>query len=148
MRKWIAMGAASVAVAAAPALLSATPAAAAQSTQTLTCDGQQLTIRANDDNSSDNGGWSTAQIVSGGGGHLTPTSFSGVVTDTTINQVIFQFSSTKGQGHANHNQESVTCTQVETGSLADFLEPGDTPPPGTSLTDQVSFTLTATAVRK
>src|SRR5438874_7019354 len=112
MRKWIGIGGLMISIAAAPALLSATPAQAAQSSQTITCDGQQVTIRTNDNNSSDNGGWSSVQILSGGSGHLTPTSFSGTATDTTVNQLLFQFSSAKGSGHANHNQQTVTCTQT------------------------------------
>ena len=57
------------------------------------------------------------------------------------------FAQAKGGGNANHNQPTVTCTQSETGVLGDFLNPGDTPPPGTSVSDPVTFTLTVTAVR-
>jgi hypothetical protein len=148
MRKWIGAGALMVGVAAAPLALTAVPANAAQSTQTITCQGQELTIRSNSNNSKQNGGWESVQILSGGSGHLTPTSFSGAATDTTVNQVIFQFSSTKGNGNANHNKQTVTCTQVEVGTLGDFLDPGEQPPPGTSVTDQVVFNFTATAVHK
>ena len=40
----------------------------------------------------------------------------------------------------------MTCTQSQTDSLGNMLEPGDELPPGASLTDQVTFTLTVTAV--
>jgi hypothetical protein len=128
--------------------LVAAPAVAEQSQDTVTCGGQELTIRANSDHSSDNGGWSSVQVVAGGSGHLTPVSFSGVLTDTTIDQVIFQFSQTKGGGHANHKQATVTCTEQFGGTLADFLEPGDELPPGTALTDDVTFDFTAVVVTK
>src|SRR5690242_9118980 len=109
MRRWLGIGGGVAALAMTPALFTATPALAAQSTQPITCDGQQLTIRTNNNNSSEHGGWSSVQILSGGSGHLTPTTFSGVATDTTVNQVLFQFSSTKGNGKANHNQQTVNC---------------------------------------
>ena len=45
-------------------LLIAAPAFAAQSLQGVTCDGHQLTIRTNDNRSSDNGGWPTETDLS------------------------------------------------------------------------------------
>jgi hypothetical protein len=122
------------------------PAYAAQSTLPLACDGQQLTVRVNTNHSSQNGGWGVGQVVAGGTGHLVPTSFSGTLFDEAIDQTLFSFEQAKGGGNANHNQPAVTCTESETGVLGDFLDPGDTPPPGTSLTDPVTFTLTVTAV--
>ena len=59
------------------------PAHAAQSTQTVSCGGQELTVRVNV-NKSPNGGWSAAQIVSGGTGHFVPTEFTGSLYDETI----------------------------------------------------------------
>jgi hypothetical protein len=124
------------------------PAHAAQSTIPVTCpNGEQLTVRVNTNHSSEHGGWGVGQIVAGGTGHLVPTAFSGSLVDNAINQTLFTFDQAKGGGNANHNQPTVTCTQSETGVLGDFLNPGDTPPPGTSLTDSVTFTLTVTAVR-
>ena len=124
------------------------PAHAAQSTIPITCDnGQQLTVRVNTNHSSEHGGWGVGQIVAGGTGHLVPTAFSGSLVDNAINQTLFTFAQAKGGGNANHNQPTVTCTQSETGVLGDFLNPGDTPPPGTSVSDPVTFTLTVTAVR-
>jgi hypothetical protein len=52
----------------------------------------------------------------------------------------------KGGGNANHNQPTLTCTGSQTGVLGDFLNPGETPPPGTSVSDPVTFTLTVIAV--
>ena len=123
------------------------PAHAAQSTMSLTCAGQQLTVRVNTNHSSEHGGWGVGQIVAGGTGHLVPTAFSGSLVDDAINQTLFTFAQAKGGGNANHNQPTVTCRQSETGVLGDFLNPGDTPPPGTAVSDPVTFTLTVIAVR-
>jgi hypothetical protein len=124
------------------------PAHAAQSTMPITCGGQQLTVRVNTNHSSEHGGWGVGQIVAGGTGHLVPTAFSGALVDNAINQTLFTFAQAKGGGNANHNQPTVTCTTSDdTGTLGDFLNPGDTLPPGTSLTDSVTFTLTVIAVR-
>ena len=124
------------------------PAHAAQSTMPLTCDGQQLTVRVNTNHSSEHGGWGVGQVVAGGTGHLVPTEISGSLFDNVIQQTLFTFDQAKGGGHANHNQPTVTCTTSDdTGTLGDFLNPGDTLPPGTSPTDSVTFTLTVIAVR-
>ena len=124
------------------------PAHAAQSTMPLTCAGQQLTVRVNTNHSSEHGGWGVGQIVAGGTGHLVPTAFSGSLVDNAINQTLFTFDQAKGGGNANHNQPTITCTTSDdTGTLGDFLNPGDTLPPGTSLTDSVTFNITVTAVR-
>lgn len=40
----------------------------------------------------------------------------------------------------------MTCTQSMTGSLADFLDPGDELPPGADPTDTIDVTFTVTAV--
>ncbi len=127
-------------------VLGAAPAGAAQSVQTLECDGHPLTVRTND-NSSENGGWGAAQIESGDG-HLIPVSFSFSAYDETTQQQLFSFTAPKGNGNANHNQQTITCTQTETGTLADLLEPGEQPPPGVSLDDVVTSTFTAEAVLK
>ena len=123
----------------------AAPANAAQSAMPITCDGQQLIVRANENNSSDMGGWDSVQIVSGGSGHLTPTVFNGALFDETVGQTIFQFSQTKGAGHGNHNLATVSCEVVTPGTLGDFLPTGETPPPGTATTDAVTFTIDVTA---
>ena len=123
------------------------PAHAAQSTMPLTCGGQQLTVRVNSNHSSANGGWGVGQVVAGGTGHLVTTEVNASLFDDAVHQTLFTFAQAKGGGNANHNQPTVTCTQSETGVLGDFLNPGDTPPPGTSVSDPVTFTLTVTAVR-
>jgi hypothetical protein len=124
------------------------PAHAAQSTIPVTCpNGEQLTVRVNTNHSSEHGGWGVGQVVAGGTGHLVPTEISGSLVDNVIHQTLFTFDQAKGGGHANHNQATVTCMASQTGVLGDFLNPGDTPPPGTSPTDSVTFTLTVIAVR-
>ena len=124
------------------------PAHAAQSTLPISCNnGEQLTVRVNTNNSSEHGGWGVGQIVAGGTGHLVPTAFSGSLVDNAINQTLFTFAQAKGGGNANHNQPTVTCMASQTGVLGDFLGPRDTPPPGTSVTDPVTFNITVIAVR-
>lgn len=143
-----AMAVAAVTIAAGAGLAGlAGPAHAAQTTMPLTCAGQPLTVRVNTNHSSEHGGWGVGQVVAGGTGHLVPTAFSGSLVDNAINQTLFTFAQAKGGGNANHNQQTITCTQSETGVLGDFLNPGDTPPPGTSVSDPVTFTLTVTAVQ-
>ncbi len=125
------------------------PAHAAQSTVPVACsNGEQLTVRVNTNHSSQNGGWGVGQVVADGTGHLVPTEISGSLVDNVIHQTLFTFDQAKGGGHANHNQPTVKCTTSDdTGTLGDFLNPGDTLPPGTSPTDPVTFTLTVIAVR-
>ena len=123
------------------------PAHAAQTTLPLTCDnGQQPTVRVNTNNSSEHGGWGVGQIVVGGTGHLVPTEISGSLVDHAIDQTLFTFAQAKGGGNANHNQPTITCTASQNGVLGDFLNPGETPPPGTSVSDPVTFTIDVTAV--
>jgi len=128
-------------------ITSGSAAAAAPSLQTLTCDGQQLTLRTTNNNSSEHGGWSAAQIVAGGTGHLVPIEFSGAAVDVTVGQTIFSFEQVKGNSAAA-GQQTITCTQTEVGTLADFVDPSQPLPPGTALTDEVSFTLTAIAFHR
>ena len=125
------------------------PAHAAQTTIPVACDnGEQLTVRVNTNHSSDHGGWGVGQVVVGGTGHLVPTEVNASLFDNVIHQTLFTFDQAKGGGNANHNQPTVTCTTSDdTGTLGDFLNPGDMLPPGTSLTDSVTFTLTVIAVR-
>jgi len=130
-------------------LLVASPlAGAAQSTQTIQCGGDTYTIRTNSNNSSQNGGWSAAQVVGQPGAHGIPVSFSGTAVDTTINnQTIFSFSQTKGNGNANQNQPVTTCTQSFSGTFDEVSE-GAPPPPGVSGTDDVTMTITIGVVIK
>ena len=124
----------------------ATPAHAAQFPLPLTCDEQKLTVRVPTSNSSPNGGWAVGQIIAGGTGHGVPTAFSGSLVDNAVHQTLFTFEQAKGGGMANHNQSSISCTTSETGVLGDYLEPGETPPPGTSVNDPVTFTVMVTVV--
>jgi hypothetical protein len=124
------------------------PAHAAQTTIPVACNnGEQLTVRVNTNHSSDHGGWGVGQVVVGGTGHLVPTEISGSLVDNAVDQTLFTFDQVKGGGNANHNQPTVTCTASQTGVLGDFLGPRDSPPPGTSVTDPVTFNLTVIAVR-
>ena len=127
-------------------LAAAAPASAAQSTMEFTCDGSTITLRTNDNRSSDMGGWAAAQVV--GDGTLIPTSFSFSAYDETTDAALFSFTSQKGRGNANKMQQTVDCTQTQTATLADLLEPGDELPPGAALTDTVTVTFDATAVPK
>lgn len=128
-------------------LVAPVAASAKQSTQDLSCDGMTVTIRSNNNNSSQNGGWGSVQIVSGSG-HLTPVSFSGNLYDVTTGQTLFQFTSDKGNGHPGSNQQLISCSQQQTGALGDVLQPGDQVPPGASLTDTVTMTFTALAYQR
>jgi hypothetical protein len=145
-----AIGVATLAGAASTMLIGMASAQAAQGglqEQSLTCtNGQQLTIVTNNSHSSDMGGWEAVKVVSGGWGHLIPTSFTFTAFDNTTNQLIFTGTQVKGGGHANGNRPTVTCNQSQTATLADLLQPGDEVPPGASLTDQATFTISATAV--
>ena len=124
----------------------AAPAHAAQSLLPLICDGQQFTVRVPNSNSSPHGGWGAGQIVVGGKGHGVPIASSGSVVDDAVGQTLFTFEQAKGGGKANHNQAAINCTASETGVLGDYLEPGETPPPGTSVNDPVTFTLMVSVV--
>src|SRR4051794_33568565 len=88
-----AMGFATLAGAAGTMLIGMSSAHAAQGglqEQTLTCsNGQEITILSNTNNSSDMGGWEAVKVVSGGSGHLIPTSFSFSAFDNTTDQLIF-----------------------------------------------------------
>src|SRR5262249_28845152 len=119
---------------------------AAQSKVVLTCGGQELTVRVPTSNSGPNGGWAVGQIVAGGTGHGVPTAFSGSLVDDAVDQTLFTFSQAKGGGKAHHNQSAIDCSASETGVLEDYLEPGQAPPPGTSVKDPVTFTLMLTVV--
>lgn len=129
-----------------------TAANAAQGTQPLACsDGSVLTVRVPDNHSSDMGGWSVGQVVDGGTGtgHLISVSFDFSAYDDTTKKSLFTGTQLKGGGNANHQQTAtVTCSSSDTGTLGDMLDPGENPPPETSASDTVTFTLTVTAIPK
>jgi hypothetical protein len=145
-----AIGAVTLAGAASAMLVGLPSAQAAQGglqEQSLMCgNGQHLVVLTNTNHSSDMGGWEAVKVVSGGSGHLIPTSFTFSAFDNTTNQLIFTGTQLKGGGHANRHQATVTCSDSQTATLADLLQPGDQVPPGASLTDSVTFTVSATAV--
>lgn len=114
----------------------------------ITCNGQQLLVRTNDNNSSNHGGWGAAIVVDGGSGHLIPTSFSGTLFDQTTGTTLFTFAQSKGNGNGNNNQQALSCTSVQQDTLGNFAGPGEQLPPGTSPTDMVTFTINVTAVPK
>jgi len=122
------------------------PALAAQQLQPLECDGHQITVRVNQDNSSDHGGWSAGVVIDGGSGVLVPTSFSGSAYDETAGQEIFSFQQFKGNGNGNHNQQTISCSDTTVGTLGSMLDPGEELPPGMSVDDVVDFTINVTAV--
>jgi hypothetical protein len=127
-------------------LVAAPHAVAATSTQQITCDGTVYTIRTNNNNSSQNGGWSVGQVVGQQPGlHGIPVSFAGEAIDTTTNTTLFQFSQVKGGGNANQNQQVTTCTQTLTGTVSQLFGP---PPPGVNGADNAVFNLTIGVVIK
>lgn len=144
----IAPGVAAFAVVAAGSVLAAPAASAAQGEQSFSCGGQEIVLRVADNHSSDHGGWGAARVVAGGSGTLIPTSFAISAYDDTLGQELFSFNQPVGGGHAHGQQQTISCSEVETASLADLLEPGDEVPPGVSLTDQVTTTFTVTAVQR
>ena len=127
----------------------ASPALAAHSTVTGTCQGfdQPFTVTPPANHSSANGGWGTAQVFSGpaGIGALTPNSLNVVVVDTRTGETVFAPpTSMKGQGNANQNQGTLTCSANQTGTVADLVPPALIPP-GTA-NDPATSTLTVTFV--
>jgi len=125
------------------AAATAVPAGAAQSTDTLDCAGHQLTIRVNDSNSSERGGWASVQVLEGGSGHLTPVRFSGVLTDTTADIVLGEFNAERGSGHVPTSKTVTQCTTSIDATVADFVENLETLPEGAALEDDASLALTA-----
>jgi hypothetical protein len=141
-------GVAVVALGGVGSVLAAPAATAAQGLQTLDCGGQEVVISVGDSHSSDNGGWGAARIVDGGSGTLIPTSFTFSVYDETLDQELFTFTQPNGGGHAHGQQDTISCTETESGTVADLLEPGETPPEGVDLDDEVTSTFTVTAVAR
>ncbi len=90
----------------------------------------------------DQDNWGAAQLLSGG--HLVPVGFRHLVHDDTAGITLFDGTVSHGAAHAN--QDTVTCSTVETGVLGQIAPPGFTPPPGVSLTDLVTISFIATAV--
>ena len=124
---------------------------AAQIPLPLSCDGQQLTVRVNTSNAGPNGGWSVGQIVDGGTGHGIPTKISGTIVDNKEADnplTLFTFEQVKGRGNANHNQPTVNCTMSQSDELWKFIDPGTPLPPGVSVNDPATLTITVAVVRQ
>jgi len=128
--------------------LVATPAFAGQTYQQFMCGDQLVTIRVNDNHSGENGGWGAGITDSG---TLVPTSFSFGAYDTTADQALFPTQTTmKGMGHANNTQQTITCSQQMSDTLANLMAQDGAPPEGlpdwASPDDVITITMTVTAV--
>ncbi len=125
----------------------ATSTAAPPEPQTLTCQGLgEVQILVGPANGADSS-FGVARVV--GDGHLIPVDFQFSAYDVTAGFSLFDSGLIqKGKGNGNRNQRTVSCSSIETGTLADFLDPGETPPPGAHLTDSVTFTISASAIVK
>lgn len=132
-------------LAGAGAAFAASGASAAPVQQTVTCEGQTIVVSGNTDNSKQS--WYTAQILSGGTGAGSPVAISGVVLDDSQGGAqVATYSASKGQGNAEQNQQTITCTQTITDTAGDFF--GSQLPSGVSASDMVEFDLTITVVPK
>jgi len=119
--------------------------AAGREPVTITCDGSTLTVLTQP---SHHDGWGAVQVV--GNGTLIPIAFSFTVVDVTKgNLLLFSDSHQKGGGRTPSGLAGslATCTETQAGLLSEMLEPGEQPPPGTDLTDIITFTLTATVIK-
>jgi hypothetical protein len=126
------------------AVFASTANAAGRNTEVIQCGGSTLTILTQPA-AHDNFG--AVQVV--GDGTLIPLAFEFTVTDLTKGIVLFSDSLIKGSGRTPPGVAGsvMTCISTDTATLGDLLEPGETPPPGTDLTDTVQFLLTATVVK-
>jgi hypothetical protein len=128
----------------------ALPAQAGQATghniETVECEGLGTVDISIQPSNSDNS-WGAVQLV-GTTGHLIPVAFEFALVDLTTNTVLFSDTAAKGLGHANPNQELMTCTQTFTGTFDEIAGPGEEPPPGVDPDDTFQFSLTAQVVAK
>jgi hypothetical protein len=134
------------------ALMAAGAAMATKGQDFVTCDnGHSYPITVTQQPNDNSVGWGVGRI--GGGDHLIPTGSSGSFYDETIGQTLDSFSQAKGKRNGQRNRAQLTCqTPTETFTLEEFLGGEPMPPEweqmGAQLTDQVSFTLTVTAVQR
>ena len=146
-RKAVVLGAVA-GLGAAGMLALAGPASAAQTSMSFDCAGVgPVTVRVNTNHSSDNGGWGAAQVSTGG--HGIPVAFAFTLTDIATGATQ-GFTQPKGSGNANQNTTGThtTCSQTQTGTVGDFLNPGEPVPPGMSVDDPATGTFTVTVVFK
>ena len=110
-----------------------------RTTQTFTCDGQQVTIQSAYGHSGDT--WSAAQIVDAG--TLVPVSFEYLTVDETANLVLGD--DTIQHGTAHSHQSTITCEASTQFTLGDVAPPGVVFPPGVQATDIVTMSFVVTA---
>ncbi len=95
--------------------------------------------------------WGAGKVVEGGSGTLIPTSFGQSAFDDTKEHSLFQqMAIGKGGGHANQQQDQITCTQSFQATLGDLLADGPPPvelPTWAEDSDLVTVTFSVTAVR-
>jgi len=114
--------------------------AAGRTTQTFTCDGQQVTIQSAYGHDGDT--WSAAQIVDAG--TLVPVSFEYVAVDETANLVLDDETIQHGTAHAH--QSTITCQTSTEFVLGDVAPPDVVFPAGVEPTDIVTMSFVVTAV--
>jgi hypothetical protein len=92
--------------------------------------------------------WGAAQIV--GDGHSIAVQFEFSAFDTTVGASLFDSGPiAKGGGNANPNQPTISCSQTQTATLADFQQPGDPAPAAPfALTDSVTFRIDVQVILK
>jgi hypothetical protein len=114
--------------------------AAGRTTQTFTCDGQQVTIQSAYGHDGDT--WSAAQIVDAG--TLVPVSFEYLAVDETANLVLDDETIQHGTAHAH--QSTITCQTSTEFVLGDVTPPDVVLPPGVEPTDTVRMSFVVTAI--
>ena len=108
----------------------------------FSCDGSPITVltRANTSHASQN--WAAAYVVDMG--TVLPVSFTFSLYDDTAGVLLGGFASAHPNAH--NQQQTMTCTGSQSGTLADFgPPPAGELPPGVQLTDDVTFTITVVA---
>lgn len=124
------------------ALVAATAANAGRIQQTLTCGNLgTITVTTTVTKNDHSVAWGTGKVSNKL--HGIPVSFSGSITDTTTNTVLFTFSQAKGKGHGLHHQKAVTCTSPPVTMTA-----GDAGIPGVNPSDTVEQDFSAQVVIK
>jgi hypothetical protein len=114
--------------------------AAGRTTQTFTCDGQQVTIQSAYGHDGDT--WSAAQIVDAG--TLVPVSFEYLAVDETADLVLDDETVQHGTAHAH--QSTIICENSTEFVLGDQAPPDVVLPPGVEPTDTVKMSFVVTAV--
>jgi hypothetical protein len=120
---------------------------AGRTQQTLTCNGEALTLTVTSTTNDHSTAWGVGTVS--GGTHLIPTSFTGYLYDVTTSSVIpgTEFTQIKGNGHALQNQSGslVACSETQVGGTAGDL---GFSAPGVSSSDEIAFVINVTAIWK